>query len=70
MEMNAVADMFDRNKDGYIDWKEFLAALRPDWEERPTTKDEIIHDEVKRQVQNAHVAIASRSIRLARASIE
>ena len=51
MEMNAVADMFDRNKDGYIDWKEFLAALRPDWEERPTTEDEIIHDEVKRQVQ-------------------
>ena len=51
MEMNAVADMFDRNKDGYIDWKELLAALRPDWEERPTTEDEIIHDEVKRQVQ-------------------
>lgn len=50
MEMNAVADMFDRNKDGYIDWKEFLAALRPDWDERPTTED-IIHDEVLRQVQ-------------------
>lgn len=51
MEMNAVANMFDRNGDGYIDWKEFLAALRPDWEERPTTEDEIIHDEVKRQVE-------------------
>lgn len=51
MEMNAVANMFDRNNEGYIDWKEFLAALRPDWEERPTTEDEIIHDEVKRQVQ-------------------
>ena len=51
MEMKAVANMFDRNNEGYIDWKEFLAALRPDWEERPTTEDEIIHDEVKRQVQ-------------------
>ncbi|XP_059350791.1 microtubule-actin cross-linking factor 1, isoforms 1/2/3/4/5-like isoform X3 [Daphnia carinata] len=50
MEMNAVANMFDRNNEGYIDWKEFLAALRPDWEERPTTEDEIIHDEVKRAV--------------------
>ena len=52
LEMNAVANMFDRNGEGYIDWKEFLAALRPDWEEPgPCTEDEIIHDEVKRQVQ-------------------
>lgn len=50
--MNAVANMFDRNGEGYIDWKEFLAALRPDWEEPgPSSVDEIIHDEVKRQVQ-------------------
>lgn len=48
--MNAVANKVDRNGVGYIDWKEFLAALRPDWEERPTTEDEIIHDEVKRQM--------------------
>ena len=48
MEMNAVANMFDRNNEGYIDWKEFLAALRPDWEDRPA---DIIHDEVTRQVQ-------------------
>ena len=34
MEMNAVANMFDRNNENYIDWKEFLAALRPDWEDR------------------------------------
>jgi len=52
LEMNAVANMFDRNGEGYIDWKEFLAALRPDWEEPgPSSVDEIIHDEVKRQVQ-------------------
>lgn len=50
LEMNAVANMFDRN--GYIDWKEFLAALRPDWEEPgPPSEAEKIHDEVERQVQ-------------------
>ena len=30
MEMEAVADIFDRDGDGYIDYKEFVAALRPD----------------------------------------
>ncbi|XP_024083973.1 microtubule-actin cross-linking factor 1 isoform X6 [Cimex lectularius] len=50
-EMGAVADMFDHNSEGYIDWKEFIAALRPDWEEKkPTTEAEKIHDEVKRLV--------------------
>jgi len=51
MEMQVVADMFNRNGEGYIDWKEFLAALRPDWEEKPTTDDDIILDEVQQQVQ-------------------
>lgn len=32
LEMNAVADIFDKDKDGYIDYKEFIAALRPDRE--------------------------------------
>lgn len=51
--MNAVANMFDRNGEGYIDWKEFLAALRPDWEEPgPPTEAEKINDEVKRAVQS------------------
>nr|XP_024217733.1 dystonin isoform X10 [Halyomorpha halys] len=51
LEMGAVADMFDHNSEGYIDWKEFIAALRPDWEERkPATEAEKIHDEVKRLV--------------------
>ncbi|XP_046680757.1 dystonin isoform X30 [Homalodisca vitripennis] len=51
MEMNAVADMFDHNSEGFIDWKEFIAALRPDWEEKkPVTEAEKIHDEVKRLV--------------------
>ena len=30
MEMEAVADKFDRDGDGYIDYKEFVSALRPD----------------------------------------
>ena len=28
--MNAVADIFDLDKDGYIDYQEFMTALRPD----------------------------------------
>ena len=30
MEMEAVADIFDQDGDGYINYKEFIAALRPD----------------------------------------
>ncbi|XP_026679724.1 microtubule-actin cross-linking factor 1-like isoform X2 [Diaphorina citri] len=53
LEMGAVADMFDHDYNpGLIDWKEFIAALRPDWEEKkPNTESEKIHDEVKRLVQ-------------------
>ncbi|XP_063718492.1 microtubule-actin cross-linking factor 1-like isoform X8 [Symsagittifera roscoffensis] len=29
-EMNAVADIFDSDQDGYIDYQEFMSALRPD----------------------------------------
>lgn len=51
LEMKAVADMFDRNNCGLIDWKEFIAALRPDWQEKPQDADaQKIHDEVKRLV--------------------
>ncbi|KAF5301224.1 hypothetical protein FQA39_LY10810 [Lamprigera yunnana] len=51
LEMKAVADMFDRNNCGLIDWKEFIAALRPDWQEKaPDTDAQKIHDEVKRLV--------------------
>ena len=48
--MNAVADMFDHG-DHMIDYMEFIAALRPDWEERkPEAEQDIIDDEVQRQV--------------------
>ncbi|CAH1991991.1 unnamed protein product [Acanthoscelides obtectus] len=51
LEMKHVADMFDENNRGLIDWKKFIAALRPDWEERPVDNDaQKIHDEVKRLV--------------------
>ena len=48
--MNAVADKFDHG-DGMIDWREFIAALRPDWMDRgPLTDMERIDDEINRQV--------------------
>ncbi|XP_046365478.2 microtubule-actin cross-linking factor 1-like isoform X10 [Haliotis rufescens] len=51
LEMNAVADIFDRNRDGYIDYKEFVSALRPDRDPpKPETEADKINDEVKRQV--------------------
>jgi len=50
LELNAVADKFDHG-DGMIDWREFMVALRPDWEERgPLTDTQRIDDEIKRQV--------------------
>ena len=29
MEMEAVANIFDRDGDGFVDYKEFVSALRP-----------------------------------------
>jgi len=50
LEMEKVADIFDRNNDGYIDHKEYLDTLRPDRDGQPKTESEIIQDEVQRQV--------------------
>lgn len=47
LEMEKVAEIFDRNNDGTIDNKEYLDSLRPD---KPITDDELIQDEVQRQV--------------------
>merc|ERR1719187_1864757 len=51
LEMGTVADIFDRNQDGYIDYQEFIAALRPDWERKgPPTDAEKIDDELQKEV--------------------
>lgn len=47
LEMERVAEIFDKNNDGTIDNKEYLDSLRPD---KPVTDDELILDEVQRQV--------------------
>lgn len=48
LEMTAVADIFDRDGDGYIDYYEFVAALHPNKDAyRPTTDADKIEDEVK-----------------------
>jgi len=50
LEMNAVADKFDRG-DNIIDWRDFISALRPDWQDRgPLTDTERIDDEINKQV--------------------
>ncbi|KAL4594106.1 microtubule-actin cross-linking factor 1-like [Arapaima gigas] len=47
LEMSAVADIFDRDGDGYIDYYEFVAALHPNKDAyRPTTDADKIEDEV------------------------
>ena len=44
------SDRFDEGN-GTIDWRKFMAALRPDWQERgPMTDAERIDDEINRQV--------------------
>uniref|UniRef100_A0A4D5S0E1 Putative microtubule-actin cross-linking factor 1 n=1 Tax=Ixodes scapularis TaxID=6945 RepID=A0A4D5S0E1_IXOSC len=50
LEMEKVADIFDRNGDGYIDHKEYIDTLRPDRDNKPLTEAEKIQDEVQRQV--------------------
>lgn len=50
LELNAVADKFDHGE-AVIDWREFMAALRPDWQDRGLLSDaERIDDEINRQV--------------------
>ncbi|XP_035231691.1 microtubule-actin cross-linking factor 1-like isoform X1 [Stegodyphus dumicola] len=50
LEMERVAEIFDRNGDGFIDHKEYIDTLRPDREKGPITEAEKIQDEVQRQV--------------------
>ncbi|CAL8257405.1 unnamed protein product [Lota lota] len=51
LEMSAVADIFDRDGDGFIDYYEFVAALHPNKDAyKPLTDADKIEDEVTRQV--------------------
>lgn len=51
--MTAVADIFDRDGDGYIDYYEFVAALHPNKDAyRPTTDADKIEDEVRPPREN------------------
>ncbi|XP_039236351.1 dystonin isoform X3 [Pipra filicauda] len=57
LEMSAVADIFDRDDDGYIDYYEFVAALHPNKDAyKPLTDADKIEDEVTRQVAKCKCA--------------
>ncbi|XP_049750751.1 dystonin isoform X14 [Elephas maximus indicus] len=57
LEMSAVADIFDRDGDGYIDYYEFVAALHPNKDAyKPITDADKIEDEVTRQVAKCKCA--------------
>ncbi|NXD11395.1 MACF1 factor, partial [Nothocercus nigrocapillus] len=57
LEMAGVADIFDRDGDGYIDYYEFVAALHPNKDAyHPTTDADKIEDEVTRQVAQCKCA--------------
>lgn len=62
LEMTAVADIFDRDGDGYIDYYEFVAALHPNKDAyRPTTDADKIEDEVRRVMEVNHVILGRSS---------
>ncbi|XP_037836259.1 plectin [Kryptolebias marmoratus] len=51
LEMNAVANIFDMNNDGFIDYYEFVSALHPSRDPyRKTLDADQINEEVSRQV--------------------
>ncbi|XP_005863372.1 PREDICTED: dystonin isoform X17 [Myotis brandtii] len=57
LEMSAVADIFDRDGDGYIDYYEFVAALHPNKDAyKPVTDADKIEDEVTREVAKCKCA--------------
>ncbi|XP_029694434.1 microtubule-actin cross-linking factor 1 isoform X1 [Takifugu rubripes] len=55
LEMNAVANIFDMNNDGYIDYYEFVSALHPSRDPyRKTLDADQINEEVSRQVSQCN----------------
>ena len=59
-ELNAVFDVFDKHHRGELDYKEFMAALKPDRQaarrmttaNTPMTDAQAIHDEIEQQVSH------------------
>ncbi|CAG12833.1 unnamed protein product, partial [Tetraodon nigroviridis] len=55
LEMNAVANIFDMNNDGFIDYYEFVSALHPSRDPyRKTLDADQINEEVSRQVSQCN----------------
>ncbi|XP_044214406.1 microtubule-actin cross-linking factor 1, isoforms 1/2/3/5 isoform X1 [Thunnus albacares] len=55
LEMNAVANIFDMNSDGFIDYYEFVSALHPSRDPYRKTLDvDHINEEVSRQVSQCN----------------
>ncbi|XP_034730396.1 microtubule-actin cross-linking factor 1, isoforms 1/2/3/5 isoform X1 [Etheostoma cragini] len=55
LEMNAVANIFDMNSDGFIDYYEFVSALHPSRDPYRRTLDaDQINEEVSRQVSQCN----------------
>ncbi|KAG7240593.1 hypothetical protein INR49_026648 [Caranx melampygus] len=55
LEMNAVANIFDMNSDGFIDYYEFVSALHPSRDPyRKTLDADQINEEVSRQVSQCN----------------
>lgn len=50
LEMNAVANIFDMNSDGYIDYYEFVSALHPSRDPYRKTLDA---DQINEEVENS-----------------
>lgn len=59
--MSAVADIFDRDGDGYIDYYEFVAALHPNKDAyKPLTDADKIEDEVRTRSEGHKLALGIR----------
>lgn len=61
--MSAVADIFDRDGDGYIDYYEFVAALHPNKDAyKPLTDADKIEDEVMKMTKMSKSGVAFREL--------
>lgn len=66
-ELNAVFDIFDREKRGLIDYKDFVDALKPDKtrsSSRALSDDEVIHDAIELETSSCACRNQFRGIRI------